>query len=146
VPADGATLTCGARCCRYGQHAEMEVVMTGRASVKIVEDQLVLGPVTVDFQRTRRIGDGVASAATGSGSVSVAAGRGLPRHATLDLWYEAGVPTGESGLHTGRQQPLPGVSCRSNGGFPRTVPRQPTSKRRGGLAILPIRIRQSRSD
>jgi hypothetical protein len=33
----------------------MEVVMTGRASVKIVQDQLVLGPVTVDFQRTLRI-------------------------------------------------------------------------------------------
>ena len=29
--------------------------MTGKAPVRIVEDQLVLGPVTVDFQRTLRI-------------------------------------------------------------------------------------------
>jgi hypothetical protein len=29
--------------------------MTGNAPVKIVNDQLVLGPVTVDFQRTLRI-------------------------------------------------------------------------------------------
>jgi hypothetical protein len=33
----------------------MEVVMTQSAPVKIVRDQLVLGPVTVDFQRTLRI-------------------------------------------------------------------------------------------
>jgi hypothetical protein len=33
----------------------MEVVMTGGASVEIVRDQLVLGPVTVSFQRTLRI-------------------------------------------------------------------------------------------
>jgi hypothetical protein len=33
----------------------MEVVMTGRAPVEIVRDQLVLGPVTVEFQRTLRI-------------------------------------------------------------------------------------------
>lgn len=34
---------------------EMEVVMTHSAPVKIVRDQLVLGPVTVGFQRTLRI-------------------------------------------------------------------------------------------
>jgi len=33
----------------------MEEVMTRRAQVKIVRDQLVLGPVTVEFQRTLRI-------------------------------------------------------------------------------------------
>jgi hypothetical protein len=33
----------------------MEVMMTGRAPVAIVGDQLVLGPVTVSFQRTLRI-------------------------------------------------------------------------------------------
>src|SRR4051812_32323121 len=33
----------------------MEVVMTHSAPVKIVSDQLVLGPVTVNFQRTLRI-------------------------------------------------------------------------------------------
>jgi hypothetical protein len=33
----------------------MEVVMTDNTSVQIVRDQLVLGPVTVDFQRTLRI-------------------------------------------------------------------------------------------
>jgi hypothetical protein len=30
-----------------GEHAEMEEAMTGRAPVKVVRDQLVLGPVTV---------------------------------------------------------------------------------------------------
>jgi hypothetical protein len=33
----------------------MEVVMTGNAPVQIAGDQLVLGPVTVEFQRTLRI-------------------------------------------------------------------------------------------
>ena len=33
----------------------MEVVMTDSAPVEIVRDQLVLGPVTVNFQRTLRI-------------------------------------------------------------------------------------------
>jgi hypothetical protein len=37
------------------QHTEMEVVMTHGAPVKVVGDQLVLGPVTVTFQRTLRI-------------------------------------------------------------------------------------------
>jgi hypothetical protein len=37
------------------RYAEMEVVMKGNTPVEIVGDQLVLGPVTVDFQRTLRI-------------------------------------------------------------------------------------------
>jgi hypothetical protein len=38
-----------------GEHAEMEEAMSGRAPVKVVRDQLVLGPVTVNFQRRLRI-------------------------------------------------------------------------------------------
>ena len=64
--------------------------MSGKPSVRIVRDQLELGPVTIDFQRDlANPGDGIASAAAGSGPV-VAAGADYSTPHQRSGWRVAG--------------------------------------------------------
>ena len=62
------------------QDSSRRGIMADKAPIKIVGDQLVMGPVTVGFQRTLRIPNGSALPAARSGTVPVAAGGGLSRH------------------------------------------------------------------
>src|SRR3954451_17419423 len=70
----------------------MEVVMKGNTPVEIVGDQLVLGPVTVDFQQTLRIPEtGLHPLPPGLGQFPLRRGEGYPDTAPAEWLSRGGV-------------------------------------------------------